>query len=215
MQWKCAQIFGQCDLAIEAGGGVRSDIAAGPVTWRQVYETFPWADDTYYRVNMTGQDIINFLIKTNMDAGFSKALDVTAFDGIPTSVTFNGLPIDPNHVYTVGINNYMYNNPPAGYVWPDASPLTSTVLVRESLGDYMRTLHPDQASAYTVGGDRYHFNGEYSGAYRAVVTMMNDNDTQPSYEDAFIRLLGANPETLSRRGSRQVPANLVNARRHC
>ena len=176
-----------------------------------MYETFPWADDVYYRVNMTGQDIINFLNKTNLDAGFSSALEVTAFDGIPTNVTFNGLPIDLNHVYTVGINNYMYNNPPSGYVWPDANPLTSTELVRESLADFMRQVHPDQASAYHIGGDRYHFNGEYSGGYRAVVTMMNDNDTQPGYEDAFIRFLSANTETLARRGSRQVPPSLVNA----
>ena len=152
MQWKCAQLFGSCDLAVEAGGGVRADIPAGPVTWRQVYETFPWADDVYYRVNMTGQDIINFLNKTNLDAGFSSALEVTAFDGIPTNVTFNGLPIDLTHVYTVGINNYMYNNPPSGYVWPDANPLTSTELVRESLADFMRQVHPDQASAYHIGG---------------------------------------------------------------
>lgn len=211
MQWKCALLFGACDLAVEAGGGVRADISAGPVTWLQVYETFPWADDTYYRVNMTGQDIINFLNATNLDAGFSSELDVTAFDGVITNVNFNGAPIDLNHVYTVGINNYMYVHPPAGYVWPDTTPLTSTELVRESLADFMRQVHPDQAHAYQIGGDRYHFNGEYSGGYRAVVTMMNDNDSQPSYEDAFIRLLSANPETLGRRGSKQVPTTLVNA----
>ncbi len=62
MKWKCDHIAwasgGGCDLAIEAGGGVRADIPAGPVTFLQVYETFPWADDLYVRVNMTGQDII-------------------------------------------------------------------------------------------------------------------------------------------------------------
>src|SRR5262249_46678647 len=52
---------------------------------------------------------------------------------------------------------------------------------------------------------------EYSGGYRAVVTMMNDNDSKPVFEDAFIRLLSANDETLARRGSRQVPTSIVNA----
>jgi 2',3'-cyclic-nucleotide 2'-phosphodiesterase (5'-nucleotidase family) len=211
MQWKCAQLFGACDLAIEAGGGVRADIPAGPVTWKQVYETFPWADDTYYRINMTGQDIVNFLNKTNLDAGFSSQLDVTANDGIITSIKFNGQPLNLSHTYTVAINNYMYANPPSGYVWTDTNPLTSSVLVRESLADYMTAVHGTPATAYNVGGSRYHFNGNYSGGYRAVVTMMNDADSALTYEDAFIRFLSANPETLARRGSKQVPSDLVNA----
>jgi len=211
MQWKAAQLFGQCDLAIETGGGVRADIPAGPVTYLQIYETFPWNDDLFYRINMTGQEIVNFLKQTNMDAGFSRALDVTAYDGIPTSVKFNGQPIDVNHTYTVAINNYMYAHPPTGWTWSDANPLTSNVLCRDGIVEFMRTQHPDQAHAYSVGGPRYHLNTEFSGGYRAVVTMMNDNDSKPAYEDAFIRFLSATPETLARRGSSQVPSDLVNA----
>jgi hypothetical protein len=41
--------------------------------------------------------------------------------------------------------------------------------------------------------------------------MMNDNDTKPSFEDGFLRLLSATPETLARRGTSPVPTNLVNA----
>ncbi|HTY07550.1 MAG TPA: 5'-nucleotidase C-terminal domain-containing protein, partial [Candidatus Edwardsbacteria bacterium] len=211
MQWKCAQLFGACDLAVEAGGGVRSDIPKGAVTYLQVYETFPWNDDTFTRVNMSGQDIVNFLKATTMDAGFSSDLDVTAVDGVPTSVKFKGQPIDLNHVYTVGINNYMYAHPPSGYTWPDTTPLNNATLVRDGIVDYMKTVHPDSAHPYKVGGPRYHLNGEYAGGYRAVVTMMDDNDTKPTYDAAFVRLLSATPETLARRGNNQVPADLVNA----
>lgn len=211
MVWKCLQLFGACDLAIEAGGGVRSDIPAGPVSYRQIYETYPWADDTYYRVNMTGQDLINFLTTTNLDAGFSSQLDVTAFDGIITSVLLNGQPLNPTQTYTVAINNYMYVNPPSGYVWTDTAPLTSSVLVRDSLVQYMQQVHPTPAQAYQTGGSRYHLNGSYSGGYRAVVTMVNDQDSQLSYDDAFIRFISANPETLARLGGKQVPTSIVNA----
>jgi hypothetical protein len=83
--------------------------------------------------------------------------------------------------------------------------------VRSSLVEFMQTVHATPAAAYSVGGPRYHLNGEYSGGYRAVVTMMNDNDSKPTFDDAFIRLLSATPETLGRRGSRQVPVDLVNA----
>jgi 2',3'-cyclic-nucleotide 2'-phosphodiesterase (5'-nucleotidase family) len=218
MQWKCSQIWaaqGGCDLAVEAGGGVRADIPAGAVTYKQVYETFPWADDLYVRIDMTGQDILNFLKATNLNAGFSSQIDVTAFDGIATSVTFNGVPIDRTHTYTVAINDYMLAHPPAGYTWPVAAAAaalkSTTELVRDSLSEYMRTLHATPATAYNVGGDRYHFNGEYSGFFRAVVTLMDDVESKPTFEKAFVRLLSANAETLARRGSKQVPADLVNA----
>jgi 2',3'-cyclic-nucleotide 2'-phosphodiesterase / 3'-nucleotidase / 5'-nucleotidase len=224
MKWKCDQIAwpsgGGCDLAVEAGGGVRADIPAGPVTWKQVYETFPWADDTYVRVSMTGQDIVNFLKATNLDAGFSSELDVTAFDGITTSVLMNGSPIGLSTVYKVAINNYMWLHPPGSYTWPTgASPENintttglatfNTDLVRNSLAEFMTAKH--SSTPYQVGGDRYHFNGSYSGGYRVVVTMMNDADSSLTYDDAFVRFLSANPETLARRGTKQVPASLVNA----
>ncbi|HEY4744021.1 MAG TPA: DNRLRE domain-containing protein, partial [Desulfuromonadaceae bacterium] len=209
MRWKAEQLFGQCDLAMEAGGGVRADIPAGPVTYMQIYETFPWNDDTFYRVNMTGQEIVNFLKQTTMDAGFSSALDVTAYDGVATSVKFNGQPIDLGKTYTVAINNYMYAHPPTGWTWSDTAPRTSNVLCRDGIVDFMRQFTAD--NPYRVGGPRYHLNTEFSGGYRAVITMMNDNDTKPSFEDAFIRFLSATPETLARRGGNQVPADLVNA----
>jgi hypothetical protein len=63
---------------------------------------------------------------------------------------------------------------------------------------------------YTVGGPRYELDTQFAGHYRAVVTMMNDNDTKPSFEDGFLRLLSATPETLARRGTTPVPADLVN-----
>lgn len=209
MRWKAEQLFGQCDLSIEAGGGVRADIPAGPVTYLQIYETFPWNDDTFYRVNMTGQEIVNFLKSTNVNAGFSRELEVTAFDGVPTNVRFNGQPIDLARSYSVAINNYMYAHPPTGVTWSDTAPLSSDVLCRDGIVDFMRQFTSD--NPYRVGGDRYHLNTEFSGGYRAVVTMMNDADSKTNFEDAFIRFLSATPETLARRGSNQVPADLVNA----
>ncbi|HIJ88655.1 MAG TPA: DNRLRE domain-containing protein [Desulfuromonadales bacterium] len=210
MQWKAAQLFGSCDLAIETGGGVRADIPAGPVTYLQVYETFPWSDDTYVRINMTGQDILNFLKNTNMNAGFSRRLHVTSVDGVPTSILFDGAPLNMSQTYTVAINNYMFAHPPAGYTWPaSSSPLTNGALVRDSLVEFMQANHATLAAAYSVGGPRYDVNTEFAGGFRAVVTMMNDNDTRPTFDNAFVRLLSANPETLARRGQGKVPTDLV------
>ena len=137
----------------------------------------------------------------------SKGWFVTAFDGVPTGITYNGQPIDRNHTYKVAINNYMYTHDSVPF--SDPSPQTSSYLARTALVEFASQFQ--QANPYSAGGPRYSLNTEFSGGYRAVVTMMNDADSSYSFDDAFIRLQSALPETLARRGSTQVPTSLVNA----
>jgi 2',3'-cyclic-nucleotide 2'-phosphodiesterase (5'-nucleotidase family) len=206
-QWKAASLFGHCDLSLEAGGGVRSDIPAGPITYSQIYETFPWADDTIYMVKMTGAEIWNYFKQHGCDAAMSHGWFVTAYDGVPTSITYNGQPIDLAHQYDVAINNYMYLHDSVPF--SDQNPQTSTYLARTALMDYTKTFTKD--APYSTGGPRYSLNTDFSGGYRAVVTMMNDADSKTAFDDAFIRFLSATPETLQHRGTKQVPTSLVNA----
>ncbi len=206
MLWKATQLFGPCDMCIESGGGVRSDIPKGPVTYTQIYETYPWNDDTIYVVKMTGQEIFNYIAGHGCDVGFSKGWFVTASNGVPVSLTYNGQPVNMAQVFRVAISNYMYANDTVPF--SDPSPQTSTYLARQALIEY--TSQFTQANPLHMGGSRYSFDTEFSGGYRAVVTMMNDADTQTSFDDGFIRLLSATPETLARLGSRQVPTSLVN-----
>ncbi len=209
VQRKATSLFGQCDLSLEAGGGVRSDIIAGPVKYTHIYETFPWADDTIYVVNMTGQQIWNFFKDHNCDAAMSAGWLVTAYDGVPTAISINGSPIDLGHTYKVAINNYMYLHDASNFATIDPAPQTSTYLARTALMDYTATF--DQANPYQAGPSRYSLNTEFSGGYRVVVTMMNDNDSREAFKDGFIRFLSATPETLAHRGTQQVPTDLVNA----
>ncbi len=214
VQWKAAQLFsgtGGCDLALEAGGGVRSDIVAGPVKYTNIYETFPWADDTIYVVNMTGQQIYSYFKKHNCDAAMSAGWHVTANDGVPTVITLNGGPINLAQTFKVAINNYMYLHDTIGFDTIDPNPQTSTYLARTALVDFMAQAHATPATAYSGGAARYTLNTEFSGGYRAVITMMNDADTRTTFEDGFIRLISALPETLAHRGTPQVPNDLVNA----
>lgn len=205
--WKATQLFGQCDLAIESGGGVRSDIPAGPVTYTQIYETYPWADDTIYEVNMTGAEIYNYFQQHGCDVALSGNWFVTAYDGNPTNITFNGQPISMTATYKVAISNYMYLHDSVPFT--DPSPQTSTVLGRDTLVQY--TAQFGQGSPYNAGPSRYSLNTEFSGGYTAVVMMMNDADSQTDFDDAFIRLLSANSETVGHLGTTQVPTDLVNA----
>lgn len=207
VQWKAAQLFGQCDLSIESGGGVRSDIVTGPIKYTNIYETFPWPDDTIYMVNMTGQEIWNYFKQHGCDAALSRGWHVTAYDGDPTQITYNDQPIDLAHTYKVAINNYMYLHDTVPF--SDPSPQTSTYLARTALVDF--TSQYPQENPYNAGPSRYSLNTEFSGGYRAVITMMNDADSSESFKDGFIRFIGALPETLAHRGTQQVPADLVNA----
>ena len=208
-RWKAQALFGTCDLSLEAGGGVRSDIIAGPVKYTNIYETFPWPDDTIWVVNMTGQQIWNYFKDHGCDAAMSGDWHVTAYDGVPTAITFNDQPIDLAHVYKVAINNYMYLHDPSDFSTIDPSPQTSTYLARTALVEFTATFN--QANPYHAGSPRYTLNTDFSGGYRAVVTMMNDKDSREAFEDGFVRLIGALPETLAHRGTPQVPTDLVNA----
>jgi len=211
MRWKANALFPStpCDLALEAGGGVRSDIPAGAITYSQIYETFPWADDTIYLIKMTGQQIFTYFKDHGCDAALSRGWFVTAHDGVPTSITFNGTPIDLGHQYNVAINNYMYTHDASNLDVIDPAPQTSTYLARTALFDYTATF--PESAPYSTGGPRYSMNTEFSGGYRGVITMMSDSNSRTTFDCGFIRLLSANPETLGHRGTRQVPATLVNS----
>ena len=210
MRWKAEQVFGTpCQLALEAGGGVRADVPAGPVTYTQIYETFPWNDDLLTLVKMTGQEIWNFVKANDCNAALSQGWLVTAHDGVPVSITYNGQSVGLTNVYNVAINNYMYVHPTSDFSYSDTNAQVSAYLCRQGIVDYTAQFTKD--NPMTVPGPRYSLDTEFSGGYRAVVTLMNDADSSTSYEDAFIRLLAATPETLARRGGKQVPTDLVNA----
>jgi 2',3'-cyclic-nucleotide 2'-phosphodiesterase (5'-nucleotidase family) len=207
VKWKATQLFGQCDVSMESGGGVRSDIPAGPVSYTQIYETYPWADDIIYEVNMTGQQIWNYIEAHGCDVGISSGWFITVHDGVPTSITVNGRPINLSQTYKVAINNYMYLHDTVPFT--DPSPQTSTNLARSALVEY--TAQFTQDNPYSAGGSRYSLDTEFSGGYRAVITMMNDADSQTSFDDAFIRFVSAVPETMGHLGTKQVPLSLVNS----
>jgi hypothetical protein len=158
---------------------------------------------------MTGQQLYTYFKDHGCDAAMSRGWFVTAHDGVPTSITFNGTPIDLGHQYNVAINNYMYTHDASNLDVMDPAPQTSTYLARTALFDYTATF--PQNAPYSTGGPRYSMDTEFSGGYRGVITMMSDSNSRTTFDCGFIRLLSANPETLAHRGTQQVPTSLVNA----
>lgn len=205
MQWKAQQLGKSCDLAIQSGGGIRRDVPAGWITYAQIYEAYPWQDDNMVTVAMTGQQIWNALESLHCGASISNGWEITADDGIITSIKLNGADLDLSATYQVAISEYMAEHEDE---FAGTTPVAVGYSIRESVVDY--TAQFTEASPMTIDGPRYILNTEFAGGFNAVVTMMADAENQPYYEAAFVRLLNASPETTLRRASYGLN-NLVNS----
>lgn len=196
MQWKAQQLGVDCDLAIQSGGGIRRDIPAGWITYGQIYEAYPWQDDNMVTITMTGQEIWDALESLHCGASISKGWEVTAEDGIISSLKLNGSDINLEANYQVAVSEYMAEHEDE---FSGKSPVEVGYTIRESIVDYTRQFV--QGNPLTLEGPRYVLNTEFAGGFNAVVTMLADSESQPYYEAAFVRLISATPETTLRRAS--------------
>ncbi|MBD3314301.1 MAG: DNRLRE domain-containing protein, partial [Chitinivibrionales bacterium] len=191
MVWKAAQLGTPCDLAIQSGGGIRRDVPAGPITYRALYETYPWTNDMVV-VSRTGQQIVDYIEAEFCGPSLSKDWLVVADDGEITQIYYQGSPIGLSSTYQVAISEYMYDNENWGgsgtYLGAD---------IREGVLEY--TSQFNQGDPLYVPGPRYELDTELAGGFTAVITMLSDADREPYFEAGFVRLLSATPATVQRR----------------
>ncbi len=206
MVWKADRLGFDCDLAVQSGGGIRKDVAAGPVRYIDIYETYPWQDDNMVLVSMTGLQIWDYLEDENCGASISDGWEVHANDGIITAVYLNDQPLELNREYTVAVSEYMYDHY-RGESWPGELIEKTSESIRDGMVEY--TAQFTEANPMQVKQGRYVLDTEMAGIFEAVVTMLDDNESHPKYEYAYVRLLRASEETVARRGS-YVPRSLVN-----
>lgn len=209
MVWKAAQQGFPVDLALQSGGGIRRDIAAGEITYVEIYEAYPWSDDNMVRVQMTGQEIWNWIEQSHVGTSISADWLVTAHDGQISAISYQNTPIDLARTYNVAISAYMFAHPEIALA--DSTPEDIGYSIREGVVDYTGQFSTPANPMYPQGiSRRYDLNTEFAGGFKAVVTMIADNESQPYFEEAFIRLVEALPPTLARRNSYGL-SNLVNA----
>ena len=198
MVWKAEQLGLPVELAMQSGGGIRRDVAAGEITYIEIYEAYPWSDDNMVRVQMTGQEIWDWIQSDYVGTSISADWLVTAHDGQITGITYQGSPIDLGDSYNVAISEYMYAHPENTLA--DTTPEDMSYSIREGVVDYTAQYSTPQNPMYANGiTPRYNLNTEFAGGFKAVVTMVADSESQPYFEDAFIRFVEAMPETLARR----------------
>ena len=226
MVWKVNGLGLNADLAFQSGGGIRRDLAAGNLTYREIYEAYPWDDDGMVRVQMNSMQVIDYIEDKFVGASISSAWQVTATDGRVDSVKVdtdnNGSyettlsRTDTTTLWDVIISEYMYQNddwisesggtnntfqsidPTPEYLKADGT--TSVTPSSDPLEIRNSVIEYTQAnSPIDVVSPRYVLNTEIAGEFEAVITMLNDAEEQPYFEAAFVRLLKPTAETIARR----------------
>ena len=135
------------DVAVMNSGGIRADLAAGQITYGQVFEVQPF-DNTLVRVTMRGADLRRYVqqivARGRPNAHVSGASIVYSRDsagaGRIDTLLVAGRPVDDAASYTVSMNDFMaaggdgLGPPPAAV----AEPLQ--ILDRNALRDYLSRL---------------------------------------------------------------------------
>lgn len=101
------------DVAIHNGGGIRSDIAAGPLTVRGIFQVMPF-DNYVLRLTMTGVQLRSTLEhgvgmsrliqESGADIAYSPAKPLGARI---STISVGGKPLDDAKLYTVATNNFL------------------------------------------------------------------------------------------------------------
>ena len=201
MQWKAENLGYSCDLAIQSGGGIRRDIKAGPITYREIFETYPWTDDEMVLVYQTGQQLWDYIEENYCGPAISKDWQVFADDGEISQIYYNSYPINPQSQYLVAISEYMYWDEQ----WSGATIFTGES-IRNGIIEY--TSQFTESNPMTVVGPRYLLNTEFSIGADAVVTMICQGGEEPYYDCLFVRLLNASDDSIDNIGT-YVPPELV------
>lgn len=230
MVWKVRDLLGAgaADLALQSGGGIRRDIAAGALTYREIYEAYPWDDDGMVRVQMTSAQVIDYIQGHFVGSSISEDWRIMATDGqvdkVEVDTTGDGLydteiAAGDGLSWNVIISEYMYENddwinetsgtsdefqtidPSPEYLAADGTVSATPVTDPLEIRNSLieYTAQFQATNPLTVKAPRYLLDTEIAGAFEAVVTMTADSESQPYFEGVFVRLLHPTQETLARR----------------
>ncbi|WP_448006040.1 bifunctional metallophosphatase/5'-nucleotidase [Agromyces bauzanensis] len=150
------------DVTFMNPGGLRADLASGEVTYREAANVQPFAN-TLVAMDLTGAQIKAVLeeqwqpagasrpfLKLGVSAGLEYTYDPTAPAGSHiTEILLEGAPLDPNAVYSVGVNSFLASGGDNFFTLDDgANKSDSGKIDLESMVDYFAafgTATPDFA----------------------------------------------------------------------
>ncbi|GAA4381419.1 bifunctional metallophosphatase/5'-nucleotidase [Agromyces bauzanensis] len=145
------------DVAFMNPGGLRADIAAGPVTYREAANVQPFAN-TLVTMDLTGAQVKQVLeeqwqpagasrpfLKLGVSAGLEYTYDPSAAAGSHiTEILLDGMAIDPAATYSVGVNSFLASGGDNFLTLDDgANKSDSGKIDLESMVDYFAALEAD------------------------------------------------------------------------
>lgn len=139
------------DLAVSNMGGLRSNIPAGDITLRTVYEVMPFKNELEI-VWIKGKYITELMNNIAADGGQGvSGIRFKIKNGAADDILINGLSVQPEKVYTVATNNYLAEGNDHMLPLTKRSKIVHTgKMVRELLVEYLinetaagRTIHSE------------------------------------------------------------------------
>lgn len=116
------RVMGKADFGAWNNGGIRADLPAGPLNLGGVHELTPFGN-TIAKLTLRGKDvpaILENFVRGKVPNTHVSGLLVTYDPSKPANqhvvsvTTPDGRPLDPNKVYTLGMNDFMIDDPEIG-----------------------------------------------------------------------------------------------------
>jgi 5'-nucleotidase/UDP-sugar diphosphatase len=149
----------QADLGIMNSGGIRDDMPAGDITYKDVLKVQPFSNTVAY-VDLTGAELMPYLqVAANKEAGsgaFAQfaGTTITMNGNSIESATVAGRLVEASKTYRLAINAYMASG---GDGYPrlsdHANYVNSGFVDAEVLKDYISSRSPLKAADFAAQGD--------------------------------------------------------------
>ncbi|WP_416413005.1 bifunctional UDP-sugar hydrolase/5'-nucleotidase UshA [Pantoea sp. App145] len=152
----------KADFAVMSGGGIRTSLAQGEISWRDLLQVQPFSNQVV-SVTLTGRELLAYLAKvaniTTDAGGFAQFAHISLVaDGSSVSeVKINGVPLDMDKTYRMATNSF---NATGGDGYPriDSHAGYSNTGLRDAdvLRDWVSHHSPLKVSDYAPGDGIVH-----------------------------------------------------------
>ncbi|MFC1862548.1 5'-nucleotidase C-terminal domain-containing protein [Thermodesulfobacteriota bacterium] len=135
----------KADIAFQNSGGIRSDIAPGAITYRDILKVQPFGN-TLVLLNMTGQQIMDVLgYAATIQPGNGAFLQVSGLKwtnnkGVPEEVSIGDSILDTTKTYKVVTNNFMASGGDGYKMLKEIGNIDTGFVDADSLKEYIETL---------------------------------------------------------------------------
>jgi len=148
MLWYTDKMKLDADFAFQNGGGIRTDIADGPLQKRDIYEVLPF-DNSVMVVTMKGRDVKALFDKTPETVGhgampqvsYGVSFTINTKTGTAEDIKINGQPINENKNYRIATNSYLASGGDGYKMFKNKTEAyDSSVMQRDAFIDYVISL---------------------------------------------------------------------------